>query len=106
MSIKPISTKCHLAQVAHHSIEMEAWEIDQLSTNPGAMSDKFQDGTVRLARKERTVTLGERFLSATLSDCDSCEYFDSERPDLCPNKNTLEFIRDTLVAGYIADAPE
>lgn len=96
MDIPPISTSCEKAQLAHFSLELEAWEIENVSDNPHELTDDFQEGAVKLHSRERILRLGAKFLETTLADCESCDYYDPENPDTCPNDATLGFIKDTL----------
>jgi hypothetical protein len=96
MGIIPLLTNCEQAALTHFRLEIEASEIESLAPNPDALTDDLQNGSVRLQGRQRTFRLGERFFQTALQDCETCDTYDPENPDPCPNKDVLGFITDTL----------
>ena len=88
---------CQEAQVTSLSLQIGAYEIDALRPDPSALTDDFLDGTVRLERRIKREGLAEVFLDTTIEGCETCALDVPLDQKECPNKKTLEFIRNVLL---------
>ena len=98
MRIIPIdSNACSEANIARFLLEVEAHEVEQLEPDPSALTNEFQDGSVRLEGKIKRTELATKFLFTTVEDCEECALDIPESSKDCPNKATLQFIRDVIL---------